>query len=55
MLTGWVTQKPIYFKFQYLDIYENKNIKRGENFTVTVDLVVDKETTPTTFHYAEDN
>ena len=55
MLTGWVTQKPVYFKFQCYDVYENKITKGGENFTVTVDLVVDKETTPTSFHYVEDN
>jgi len=55
MLTGWVTQKPVYFKFQCYDVYENMITKGGENFTVTVDLVVDKETTPTNFHYVEDN
>ena len=55
MLTGWVTQKPVYFKFQCYDVYQNKITKGGEKFSATVDLVVDKETTPTNFHYVEDN
>ena len=37
------------------DVYENKIIKGGEKFTVTVDFIVDKENTPSTFHFIEDN
>ena len=55
MLTGWVSQRPVNFTFQCYDIYQNKITKGGEKFTETVDLVVDKETTPTNFHYVEDN
>jgi hypothetical protein len=55
MLTGWVSQKPVNFTFQCYDIYENKITKGGENFTVTVDLVVDKETTPTNYKKIYDN
>ena len=55
MLTGWVSQKPVFFKFQCYDIYDNIITKGGENFTVTVDLIVNKETKPTNFHYVGDN
>ena len=55
MLTGWVTQKPVYFTFQCYDVYGNKITKGGEKFEPSVDLVVDKETTPTNFKNVTDN
>ena len=54
-INGKVTERPVYFKFQCYDIYNNKITKGGEDFSVIGNIIIDTDTVDLTTAEIVDN